>query len=49
MVCGKGWGDRWNETLWHGTKGDADYKTHEGNGEQVNTIRNQEDNQTGDT
>ena len=22
-----------NETLWHKTKGDADYKTHEGNGE----------------
>ena len=36
-----------NKTLWHNTKGDADYKTHEGNGEQVDTIR--EDTQTGDT
>ena len=34
----KGWGARWNETLWHKTKGDADYKTHEGDGKQVETI-----------
>ena len=34
----KGGGSRWN-TLWHKTKGDADYKTHEGDGEQVETIR----------
>ena len=35
----KGWGTWLNEILWHRTKGDADYKTHEGNGKQVETIR----------
>jgi len=34
-------GERKIETLRHKTKGDADYKTHEGNGKQVDTIRNQ--------
>lgn len=37
----KGWGARWNETLWHNKKGDTDYKTHQGKGEQVETIRKQ--------
>ena len=37
----KGWAAQLNETLWHKTKGDADYKTHEGNGKTVDTIRNQ--------
>ena len=36
-----GLGERKIETLRHKTKGDADYKTHEGNGKQVDTIRNQ--------
>jgi len=36
-----GLGERQNETLRHKTKGDADYKTHEGNGKHVDTIRNQ--------
>ena len=36
-----GWGDRHDETLRHRTKGDADYLNTWGNGEQVETIRNQ--------
>ena len=40
MTVETGWGARQNETLWHKTREDADYKTHEGNGEQVDTIRN---------
>ena len=35
----KGSRARWNETLWHKTKGDMDYKTHEGDGKHVQTIR----------
>ena len=44
-----GFGERQNETLRHKTKGDADYKTHEGNGKQMDTIRNQGGQSTGDT
>jgi len=40
MAVVAGLGDRQNETLRHKTKGDADYKTHEGRGKQVDTIRN---------
>jgi len=37
-----GLGVRWNETLHqHKTKGGTHYKTHEGKGKQVDTIRNQ--------
>ena len=36
-----------DEMLWHRTKGDADYKTCEGNGKQVETIRDQGRRQTG--
>ena len=43
-----GWGTRLNEILWHRTKGDVDYKTHDGNGEQVETIRDQGRRQAGD-
>ena len=36
-----GCGTQLKEILWHRTKGDAHDKTHEGNGEQVDIIRNQ--------
>jgi len=49
MAVVAGLGDRQNKTLRPKTKGDADYKTHEGKGKQVDTIRNQGRQLTGDT
>ena len=45
----KAGGTQINEILWHRTKGDTDYKTLEGNGTQVETIRDQGRCQTSDT
>ena len=41
MAVVTGLAERQIETLRHKTKGDADYKTNEDNGKQVDTIRNQ--------
>ena len=44
-TVGIGWGTQLNEILWHRTKGDAECKT-QGNGNQVETIRDQGRHQT---